>query len=173
MGNKAIFFDRDGTLNIDVHYLHDPADFRWMPGAREAIKYANDCGFLAIVITNQSGVARGYFPESDVLRVYDWMNEDLKSIGAHLDAIHYCPHHPQGSVPAYAKDCDCRKPKGGLVERACKDFAIDKTASVLIGDGDRDVACAEHAGVRGVKYDGGSLLEVVKRALHLNSSHQD
>ncbi|WP_294154223.1 HAD family hydrolase [uncultured Selenomonas sp.] len=166
---KAVFFDRDGTLNVDVHYLHRPEDFEWLPGAREAIKYVNDAGFLAIVITNQSGVARGYFPESDVLRVYDWMNEDLESLGAHLDALYYCPHHPHGSVPEYTKDCTCRKPKPGLVLQAIEEHHIDPAASVLIGDGDRDVECAERAGVRGVKYEGGSLLEVVKRALHLFS----
>ena len=166
---KAVFFDRDGTLNVDVHYLHRPEDFEWLPGAREAIKYVNDAGCLAIVITNQSGVARGYFPESDVLRVYDWMNKDLESLGAHLDALYYCPHHPHGSVPEYTKDCTCRKPKPGLVLQAIEEHHIDPAASVLIGDGDRDVECAERAGVRGVKYEGGSLLEVVKRALHLFS----
>ena len=166
---KAVFFDRDGTLNVDVHFLHDPKDFRWMPEAREAIKYVNDAGCLAIIITNQSGVARGYYPESDVLRVYDWMKHDLKRIGAHLDAIYYCPHLPEGSVPAYAIDCDCRKPKPGLLLRAIEEHNIDPAASVLIGDGDRDVECAERAGVKGVKYMGGSLLDVVKQALHLFS----
>ena len=161
----AVFFDRDGTLNVDVHYLHRPEDFEWLPGAREAIKYVNDAGYLAIVITNQSGVARGYFPESDVLRVYDWMNEDLATIGAHLDALYYCPHHPHGSVPEYTKDCTCRKPKPGLVLQAIEEHHIDPAASVLIGDGDRDVECAERAGVRGVKYEGGSLLDVVKKAI--------
>lgn len=162
---RAVFFDRDGTLNVDIHYLHNPEDFEWMPGAREAIRYANDCGFLAIVITNQSGVARGYYPESDVLRVYDWMNKELAKIGAHLDGIYYCPHHPQGVVQEYAIDCDCRKPKPGLLLRAIEEHDIDPETSVFIGDGDSDVACAERAGVRGVKYTGGSLLDVVKRAI--------
>ena len=74
---KAVFFDRDGTLNVDIHYLHRPEDFIWIPGAKEAIRYVNDCGYLAILVTNQSGVARGYYPESDVRRVYDWMNCEL------------------------------------------------------------------------------------------------
>ena len=152
-----------------VHYLHDPKDFAWTEDAREAIKYVNDAGYLAIVITNQSGVARGYYPESDILRIHDHMNADLQKIGAHIDALYYCPHHPQGSVPAYTCDCDCRKPKPGLVLRAIEEHAIDPKRSVLIGDGDRDVECAERAGVRGIKYEGGSLLEVVKRALHLFS----
>ena len=165
----AVFFDRDGTLNVDIHYLHDPEDFVWTPEAREAVKCANDAGFLAIVITNQSGVARGYYPERDVVRVYDWMNEDLARIGAHLDGLYYCPHHPAGSVKRYAIDCDCRKPKPGLVLRAIREHDIDPARSVFIGDSDKDVACAKNAGVRGVKYEGGSLLDVVKQALHLFS----
>ena len=162
---RAVFFDRDGTLNIDIHYLHDPKDFTWTPDAKEAIRYANEHGYLAIVITNQSGVARGYYPESDILRVHDWMNQELQPIGAHLDAIYYCPHHPDGTVPAYAKKCDCRKPAPGLVLRAIADFDIDPEASLFLGDSDKDVACAENAGVRGIKYEGGSLLELLKSAI--------
>ncbi len=161
----AVFFDRDGTLNVDVHYLHKVEDFQWMPDAREAIKYVNDAGALAIVITNQSGVARGYFPERDVLRIYDHMNDDLAKIGAHLDGLYYCPHHPQGAVKKYAVDCDCRKPKPGLILRAIEEHDIDPARSVLLGDGDRDIECAERAGVRGVKYEGGSLLAAVKQAI--------
>lgn len=163
---RAVFFDRDGTLNVDVHYLHDPKDFQWTPDAPEAVKYVNDAGYLAIVITNQSGVARGYYPESDVLRIHDHMNADLAQIGAHLDGLYYCPHHPQGAVKAYAIDCDCRKPRPGLVLRAIDEHAIDPKRSVLIGDGDRDVECAQRAGVKGIKYEGGSLLDVVKQALN-------
>ena len=110
---RAVFFDRDGTLNVDIHYLHRPEDFIWIPGAKEAIRHVNDRGYLAILVTNQSGVARGYYPESDVQRVYDWMNSELQKVGAHLDALYYCPHHPEGKVPAYTKTCSCRKPATG------------------------------------------------------------
>lgn len=99
MENKAVFFDRDGTLNVDIHYLHRPEDFIWIPDAKEAIRHVNDRGYLAILVTNQSGVARGYYPESDVQHVYDWMNSELQKVGAHLDALYYCPHHPEGTVP--------------------------------------------------------------------------
>ena len=126
---KAVFFDRDGTLNVDIHYLHRPEDFQWIPGAQEAIKYVNDRGYLAILVTNQSGVARGYYPESDVVRVYDWMNAELQRSGAHLDALYYCPRHPDGGVPRYTKTCACRKPSPGLVDRACEEFASDKASS--------------------------------------------
>lgn len=117
--NKAVFFDRDGTLNVDIHYLHRPEDFIWIPGAKEAIRHVNDRGYLAILVTNQSGVARGYYPESDVQHVYDWMNSELQNVGAHLDALYYCPHHPEGTVPAYTKTCSCRKPATGLIDAAC------------------------------------------------------
>lgn len=160
--NKAVFFDRDGTLNEEVHYLHKIEDFKWIEGAIDAIKYCNDNGYLAIVITNQSGVARGYYPESDIMKLYDWMNADLAKYGAHLDGIYYCPHHPTGKVKEYAIDCDCRKPKPGMLFKAQKDHNIDLKSSYLIGDGVRDVECAEAAGVKGIRYTGGNLLEFLK-----------
>lgn len=155
--NKAVFFDRDGTLNEEVHYLHKIEDFKWIEGAIDAIKYCNDNGYLAIVITNQSGVARGYYPESDIMKLYNWMNTDLAKYGAHLDGIYYCPHHPAGKVKEYAMECDCRKPKPGMLFKAQKDHNIDLKSSYLIGDGARDVECAAVAGVKGIHYDGGNL----------------
>lgn len=167
MGNKktcrkAFFFDRDGTLNVDKDYLYKIEDFEWLADAPQAIRWANERGFLVIVITNQSGVARGYFSEDDVHRLHEWMNEDLARFDAHIDAFYYCPHLPNGSVPTYAKECDCRKPKSGLIDQACADFNIDCDESLMIGDKPRDVECAEAAGVRGVLYRGGSLLELLK-----------
>ena len=162
MCRKAIFFDRDGTLNVDKYYLYKIEDFEWLADAPQAIRWANGHGYLVIVITNQSGVARGYFSEDDVHRLHEWMNEDLARFGAHIDAFYYCPHLPNGSVAAYAKECDCRKPKPGWIDRACADFNIDCGASLMIGDKPRDVECAEAAGVRGVLYRCGSLLELLK-----------
>lgn len=161
----AVFFDRDGTLNVDKDYLYRIEEFEWMEDAPQAIRWANQKGFLVIVVTNQSGVARGYFTEDDVLRLHEWMNEDLVRAGAHIDAFYYCPHLPNGRVDAYAKECNCRKPKPGLIERACVDFDIDKEASIMIGDKPRDVECAEAAGVRGVLYEGGSLLQLLKKKM--------
>ncbi|BAL84362.1 putative D,D-heptose 1,7-bisphosphate phosphatase [Selenomonas ruminantium subsp. lactilytica TAM6421] len=160
--NKAVFFDRDGTLNVDIDYLHRPEDFIWIEGAKEAIKYVNDKGYLAILVTNQSGVARGYYPEDDVINVYNWMNEELSKIGAHLDALFYCPHHPTGKVLQYAKECTCRKPAAGMVDEACAKFHIDRSKSFLIGDGDRDMECARRAGITGIHYQTGNLLECIK-----------
>ncbi|MBO5588353.1 MAG: D-glycero-beta-D-manno-heptose 1,7-bisphosphate 7-phosphatase [Anaerovibrio sp.] len=163
--NKAVFFDRDGTLNEEVHYLHKIEDFKWIEGAIDAIKYCNDNGFLAIVITNQSGVARGYYPESDIMKLYDWMNTDLAKHGAHLDGIYYCPHHPTGKVKEYAIECDCRKPKPGMLFNAKKDHNIDLKSSYLIGDSARDVECAEAAGVKGIMYKGGNLYQYIVKEM--------
>ena len=163
--NKAIFFDRDGTLNVDVDYLHDPADFVWVEGAIAAIRWANEHGYLVIVVTNQSGVARGYYDEAAVHRLHDWMNTQLKKHGAHIDAFYYCPHHTEGTVPAYRQACDCRKPAPGMILRAIEEHDIDPAASWMFGDGARDIAAAESAGVRGVRYEGGSLYDCVRRAV--------
>ena len=165
MPNKAIFFDRDGTLNVDVHYLHDPAEFAWTEGAVEAIRWANSHGFLVIVVTNQSGIARGYYGEDSVRRLHDWMNAELAQHGAHIDAFYYCPHHPEGRVPAYTRVCGCRKPAPGMLLRAITEHDIDPAASLMIGDAARDVMAAKQAGVRGVRYVGGSLADCVREAL--------
>ncbi len=159
--NKAVFFDRDGTLNVDIAYLHRPEDFIWIEGAKEAIKYVNDKGYLAILVTNQSGVARGYYPEEDIKAVYDWMNKELAKIGAHLDALFYCPHHPTGKIPAYTKICSCRKPDTGMVDEACLRFNIDRSKSYLVGDSERDLECAQKAGVQGIRFSGGNLLNCI------------
>ena len=162
---KAVFFDRDGTLNVDIHYLHCPQDLLWTEEAREAVRYCNQQGYLVIVVTNQGGVARGYYSEADVRFLHDWMNEELSREGAHLDALYYCPHHPAGCVPDYARACDCRKPAPKMLNDACRDYHIDKSQSVFIGDAESDMQCAENAGIRGIRYTGGSLLALVRASL--------
>lgn len=165
MGNKAVFFDRDGTLNEDVGYLHRIEDFRWCEGAVEAIRYCNESGYLVIVVTNQSGVARGYFPEEDIRLLHMWMNEELMQQNAHIDAFCYCPHLEGGAVKEFAIACDCRKPLSGMVDEACEEYGIDRGQSVLIGDKESDMKCAENANIRGIQYKGGSLLETLKKGL--------
>lgn len=163
---RAVFFDRDGTLNVDVHYLHRAADFRWTPDAVQAIEYCHQRGYLAVVVTNQSGVARGYYTEEDVAALHRWINDELARLGAApIDGFYYCPHHPQAAVRAYAVACDCRKPKPGLILRACRELDIAPGESFMIGDSRRDVESGEAAGVKGVLYKGGSLLACVKKAL--------
>ncbi len=163
--NKAIFFDRDGTLNVDLGYLCDFEKFKWIEGAVEAVKFCNDNGYLAIVVTNQSGVARGYYTETEVIAFHNKMNEELAKSGAHIDDFFYCPHHPDGVVEKYSIVCDCRKPKSGMLEEACRKYDIDKNKSLMIGDMPRDVECAENAGIRGILFKEGNLLNVLKGAL--------
>lgn len=165
MPNKAIFFDRDGTLNVDVHYLHDPRDFVWVEGAIAAIRWANEHGYLVIVVTNQSGIARGYYDEAAVHHLHDWMNTELEKHNAHIDAFYYCPHHTEGKLPAYTKSCDCRKPAPGMLLRAIAEHDIDPAASWMFGDAASDVAAAENAGVKGVRYTGGRLCELIRTTI--------
>lgn len=161
----AVFFDRDGVLNVEVNYLHRAEDFRWMPGAREAIRAVNDAGCLAFVVTNQAGVARGLYPESAVMALHGWMAEMLAESGAHVDAFEYCPHHEEGMLPAYAKPCRRRKPEPGMIEDLLQVWPVDKAASFLIGDKDSDIAAAQAAGVDGHLYTGGDLRALVAKLL--------
>ena len=161
------FLDRDGVLNVDHGYVHRPERLEWVAGAPEAVRLLNEAGIPVIVITNQSGVARGYFGETDVQQFHAHVQEQLRARGAHVDAFYYCPHHPQGTVAEFAIACDCRKPKPGMLERAARDFAVDRRRSFLIGDKDDDVAAAAAFGVRGIRFDAKtqSLVDVVRKAI--------
>ena len=145
MKRPAVFIDRDGTISEEVGYINHPSRFRVFPYAAEAIRMLNDNGWLAIVITNQAGVARGYFSEEMISSVHDQLKREL--VGAELDAIYYCAHHPSVGEPPYRVDCDCRKPKTGLIDRAARDFEIDLGASWVIGDRYSDVELARNAGL--------------------------
>ena len=163
--NKAIFFDRDGTLNEEIGYLYEFEKFKWIDGAIDAIKFCNDHDYLVIVITNQSGVARGYYTESDIKKLHQQINEDLKKFDAHIDDFFYCPHHPDAAVEKYRIDCECRKPKSKMLEDACKKYNIDKSKSLMIGDSLRDVECAENAGIKSILFEGGNLFNTFKNFL--------
>ena len=145
MKRPAAFIDRDGTISEEVGYVNHPSRFRVFPYSAEAIRILNDNGWLAIVITNQAGVARGYFPEEMIASVHDRLKSDLEN--AQLDAIYYCAHHPSVGEPPYRFDCDCRKPKTGLIDCAAKDFEIDLEASWMVGDRYSDVELARNAGL--------------------------
>lgn len=139
MGRPAVFLDRDGTLNVEKEYLHRWEDWEWIPGAIDAIKRLNEAGYLVIVVTNQSGIARGYYTEADVLALHQRVDEDLRHHGARIDAYYYCPHHPQhGAV----RDCECRKPEPGMLLAAAREHDIDLTRSFVIGDKAADVEAA-------------------------------
>ena len=145
---RAVFIDRDGTISEEVGYINHASRFRTFPYAAAAVKHLNDNGWLAIVITNQAGVARGYFSEDLIQTVHEQMMEELASGGARLDAVYYCAHHPSVGQPPYRVDCDCRKPKPGLISRAAKDFDIDLAGSWMVGDRYSDVELARNAGVK-------------------------
>jgi len=156
----AVFFDRDGVLNKDIGYLYKIEEFVWIEGAVEAIKACNQAGWLVFVITNQSGVARGYYTETDVQRLHEWMSFDLKKQNAHIDEFFYCPHYEYGQIRKYKKRCSCRKPKIGMINQAIEKYSIDIKKSILIGDKDSDIECAKKAGILGIKFAGGNLKSV-------------
>ena len=146
-GQTAVFMDRDGVIVRDVHYLCDPARLELLPRAGEAIRRVNEAGRPAIVITNQSAVARGLCTEDDLKRIHARLESMLDRDGAHLDAIYTCPHHPDFPYRGVT-DCRCRKPAPGMLARACRDFAIDPKQSVFVGDSPTDVQAARRAGMR-------------------------
>ena len=151
MKRAAVFVDRDGTINEQMGYINHISRFKILPGVPEAIRLLNDLGFLAIVVSNQSGVARGYYPLDLVYEVHALLEKSLKEeAGVTVDAILFCPHHPQGVVPEFSMDCECRKPKTGLIEQACTTFDIDLSRSFMVGDMCSDMEFADRAGIRGI-----------------------
>ncbi len=145
---RAVFIDRDGTISEEVGYINHPSRFRLFPYSAPAIKKLNDNGWLAIVITNQAGVARGYFSEALITQVHQQMREDLEQHNAQLDAVFYCAHHPTVGEPPYRADCNCRKPKPGLVQRAVTELDVGLDQSWMVGDRYSDIQLARNAGLR-------------------------
>ena len=150
MKRPAVFLDRDGTINEEMGYINHPSRFVLLPRSAEAIRLLNQEGFLVIVVSNQSGAARGYFPETLIHEINDQMRSLLKRDGARVDAIYFCPHHPSASVPAYRVVCRCRKPSTGLIQLACDQHDIDMDGSFVIGDRLTDMEMARNAGLRGI-----------------------
>ena len=146
--NRAVFLDRDGTINIEKGYLFRIEDFSFVPGAPQAIKLLKDAGFLVIVVTNQSGIARGYYSVRDVSLLHNYINAELARSGTTIDAFFICPHHPQGTVERYAETCGCRKPLPGMLLTAAEEFSIDLGRSYIVGDKAADVAAGLQAGCR-------------------------
>jgi len=144
----AVFIDRDGTLSHEVGYINHISRFKLYPFAVEAVRALNAAGLLAVVVTNQAGVAHGYFPESLIHEVHDLVREAMQSGGARLDGIYYCPHHPSAGEPPYRRDCDCRKPRPGLALRAAAELGIDLARSWMVGDRPPDLELAWNVGAR-------------------------
>jgi len=149
-GKPAIFLDRDGTLNREVHYLADPDRFEWLPGSLEAVGALARAGYLLIVVTNQSGIAQGLLDEDTLQAIHARMADDLLEIGVTLDGIYHCPHHPRLGESPWVGPCDCRKPAPGLLRQAIAEHSIDLQGSWMIGDSLRDVEAGRALGLPGI-----------------------
>lgn len=152
---RAVFLDRDGTINVEVQYLHRRDDLQLIPGAAQAIRMLNDAGYLVIVVTNQAGIARGYYDEVTVQTLHEHLTAALAEHGAHLDAIYLCPHHPDFTGP-----CACRKPEPGMLRQAAAELEIDLRQSWLVGDTISDIGAGRAAGCRTILVRTGYGLQV-------------
>jgi D-glycero-D-manno-heptose 1,7-bisphosphate phosphatase len=170
MKRPAVFFDRDGVLNEDTGYLVEISRFKWIEGAREAVKAVNDAGFFAFLVTNQSGVARGFYNEEQVIALHMWMAEELSKIGARIDAFEYCPDHPDAISERYRRVSHRRKPAPGMINDLLERFSVDASRSFLIGDKLTDLEAAQAAGIKGYLFAGSDLHYFVKSILNLNAT---
>jgi len=146
--NKAVFLDRDGTIIEDVGYLSNPQQIEFIPQSIEAIKLLNEAGYKVIVVTNQAGVARGYFTEDMLQTIDKTLQKQILRKGAYVDRIYYCPHHADHGIYPYNRECDCRKPNPGMLKKAAKDFDIDLSQSFMIGDKASDIGAGQNAGTK-------------------------
>ena len=158
----AVFFDRDGVLNWDLGYTHRPEDLSWLPGAREAVKRVNEAGRYAFVVTNQAGVAHGLYGVREVELFHAEMDRQLAEIGAHIDEYVHSPYHPDGVVPEFARDSECRKPSPGMILALMRNWPVDAEQSFLVGDKPSDLEAAAAAGLRSAAYRGGALDETIE-----------
>lgn len=167
------FLDRDGVLNVDSGYVHRPDELEWIDDAPAAVRLLNEAGFVVVVVTNQSGVARGIYDEATVRRLHEHMQRVLAERGARIDAFYYCPHHPDGKVAQYALRCNCRKPGTGMLDQAAKDWPVDRARSFLIGDKDVDMQAADTFGIKGVMFDWrtDSLVDLVRNTVNSAADH--
>jgi len=166
MKHKAVFLDRDGVINVDNGYLFKTEEIEWVDGAKEAVGYLTGKGYEIFVVTNQSGIARGYYGNEDVHRLHEYMNREFAKAGGRITKFYFCPHHPtKGIIPEYSGDCDCRKPKPGMLLQAIREYDVDTGKSFLVGDKETDLEAATAAGVRGYLFTEGNLLSFVKKIL--------
>ena len=164
---SVLFLDRDGVVNFNFGYVHSMENFKLIPNALETIKLANDLGFLVIIVTNQAGIARGFYTETQFKEFTNKINNMLIESGAHIDATYYCPHHPSEGIGKYKKNCSCRKPKPGMIRKAMLDWGIQKENAFLIGDNQTDIIAAKECGINSFlfKNENDNLLEVFKNQL--------
>lgn len=147
MKRRALFLDRDGVINVDHAYVHRPSQTEWVPGIFDLVRRARAAGYEPVVITNQAGIARGYFDEATFRAYMDWIAEAFRLEGCPLLASYFCPHHPKEGVGELRVDCDCRKPVPGMILQAAREWDIDLAASLLVGDKAGDVEAGLAAGI--------------------------
>tara|TARA_Y100000768_G_scaffold54826_1_gene36356 strand:- start:1519 stop:2019 length:501 start_codon:yes stop_codon:yes gene_type:complete len=165
MSRPAAFLDRDGVINLDKGYVHKISDFEWIEGSKEAIKYIKNMGFFVFVISNQSGISKGYYDEKDVEKLHKYINTELLKIDTSIDEFFYSPFHPDIKNDKYKKFKNLRKPNIGMLEMAVKKWPVNINESFLIGDKDTDIKCANNFGIEGFLYKEGSLLNFVKEII--------
>jgi D-glycero-D-manno-heptose 1,7-bisphosphate phosphatase len=158
----AAFLDRDGVINVDRGYVASRASFKWIPGAIPAIKALNDAGYYVFVATNQSGIARGLYTEREMHALHGYIARELAKKGAHIDDWRHSPFHPEGTVIAFKRTSDWRKPRPGMILDLLQSWPVDRARSVLIGDKESDMGAARAAHVRGLRFSGGDLLAFVR-----------
>jgi len=147
MRRPAVFLDRDGVINRDGGHVHKVEEFRFIDGAFDACREMSKAGYRLIVITNQAGIARGYYTEDDFHHLTKWMLDEFRQQGVEIDGVYYCPHHPQHGVGAYRRSCDCRKPAPAMILRAAEEHSLDLRRSILVGDKATDIEAGRAAGV--------------------------
>lgn len=166
----AVFLDRDGTINVEKDYLIDLAEFEFIPGVPAALKQLQDAGYLLVVVSNQSGVARGFFSEEQVDKLHGYMIDLLSEVGVSLAGIYICPHHPTAGLGKYLLDCDCRKGNPGMLLQAAKELAIDLQKSYMIGDKDADIQAGQGAGCKTVLVRTGYGQKYARAAMHYDAA---
>lgn len=170
---RAVFLDRDGVINVDTAYCSRREDFQWIPGVLKAAARYAEAGYQLVIVTNQSGIGRGYYTEGDFQTLMDYVKAEFKKAGAPLAAVYFCPHHPEAKLETYRCVCDCRKPAPGMILKACEALDIDPAKSLMFGDKRGDMKAALSAGI-GTRVllgtDAAVVPEMVPEATHVSQS---
>ena len=164
MRKPASFLDRDGVINVEKGYIYKISDFEWIAGAKNTIKRLNDNNFYVFVVTNQSGISKGLYTESDVAKLHEYINKELETIDAHIDDFFYSPYHPD-FPDLYVDLSNLRKPDIGMLEMAEKKWDFDKSKSFLIGDKETDLNCADKYGIKGYLFESNNLENFIKKII--------